>query len=1461
MITLPKYKGILPVVLCCVFVLILVIVPSALFVPNHYAATKQDHKNTSHIDYITNQTHKTDLTPTVMTGLHVPFIKNEGQSDSKVKFYANTFAGTVFVTNDGLTYSIPDPSTTKDGKFSAMNQNRTYSVIQENFENAKQLYPAGNQKSQTIVNYFLGNNKQDWRTNIPTYDGITLGTLWPGINLSLKAHGNNVEKIFTVNPGSSVQEIKINISGAKNLVTSNGQLLINTVKGAISMTKPLAYQEIDGARKAVDVSYTVFGTTYGFDIGSYDTTKPLVIDPLLASTFLGGGGGNAAYAIALDSSGNVYITGTALSGFPTTAGAYQTTSSANQAVFVSKFNSGLTSLLASTYIGPSAYNSIANAIAISSSGNVYVAGYTGSPNYPTTAGAYQTTFYGNGGTRNAIVSELNSGLSSLLGSTYLSGSTNTFDVAQGIAFDSSGNVYVVGEAQSTNFPVTNGAYQTTKSTVGGISASFISKFNSGLTTLIASTYLGGNYDNAEAHAVALDSSGDVYIAGRGGNGFPVTIGPSCIAKQASVSELNNGLSSLLASTCLTGSDADAANAIALDSSDNVYISGYTRSSSFPVTNGTYQTTYPVNNCSFCATAFVAKLSSGLSILAATYLGAGYEFGQGIALDNLNNVYVTGYTFKANFPTTPQAYQPTGQAGGANPFVSKLNSGLTTLLDSTYVSGSDSCCGNGQATGIVLDSSDNIYITGWTDAPSFPTTTGAYQTAFSGSHTFDIFASKIFFPTIVNHPIFHGSVFLAESVQVRDFMISFIPPPPPSITSITASNPQSSGYVKGAQITVKFSSRTNTPFEQTTNNVYQTADVDSLFSFSGVSSPCICTPGSTIGNTYNGTWLDRSTFLITTINPGTVTANNLLGNLKIQVKLTAGLRNAAGTSASSTSTSGVLSGSFGSPSPPLIKAFTVNDPNNGPNSFHAGDVFSIKFDQETNQIAGTTLDDTAIHNSFTFSPTLGSATFSGLWKTDDNLQITLVSINNANHAIIGTTTVTPTNTNNIENKARTSPITPVIASPVLGGSFGVFQVTQPVQSGDTFDTTTPDGNELQFTPSVATTVTVTQTTASTNTGQSGTAFSFIGSPEDYVAETDACVSGCTISFTVSKADAAAAGYTSCTGLAILHDHNSDGDFKEADETLPTTCTVISSGDFQLTAHDSRLSKFAIGGVAVLALLGATGSEGNAPEPPSLSDGFANNEYPLTIDGNQFKLPNSANLIPTVALQNYKPVEIKLLASETGQGDDVEGVTLFTNLYGNDPTIANADTSIVYQNGSPLQIIDPHRFFKGANCTTSYVNGKFLFDFKIVFARPMPTSDMAIRMWDKSMYTSNAIIINATKVEGILSTASENYTTSKLVTTQILKPTQEQTVQIPSWIKNNAKWWHDGKLDDPMFLSGIQYLIENKIIEIPPTKPLKANHSQVPAWVKNDAGWWADGSVSDNEFVKALEFLVSQRIIKI
>src|SRR5207245_4527598 len=213
----------------------------------------------------------------------LPFIQNMAQLNPQVRYYANTFAGTVFVTNEGLTYSIPDPSNEK----TSAKESRTYSVIQEDFA-GKELKISGVQKSSAGVSYFIGNSKKDWYTDIPTYDTLSLGTLYPGINLDLKAHGKNVEKVFTVSPSGDVKDIKVGVSGVQKLKVDDGRLLLYTEKGIISMTKPLTYQEIQGIKKTVDVSYTVSGRSYGFELGSYDTSLPVVIDPLIQSKYLCG---------------------------------------------------------------------------------------------------------------------------------------------------------------------------------------------------------------------------------------------------------------------------------------------------------------------------------------------------------------------------------------------------------------------------------------------------------------------------------------------------------------------------------------------------------------------------------------------------------------------------------------------------------------------------------------------------------------------------------------------------------------------------------------------------------------------------------------------------------------------------------------------------------------------------------------------------------------------------------------------------------------------------------------------------------------------------------------------------------------------------------------------------------------------------------------------------------------------
>jgi hypothetical protein len=262
--------------------------------------------------------------------VNMPFIENQGQVDKEVKFYASTFAGTVFVTESGLTYALFNGAKDDDGKGLA---------VRETFL-TKALHPIGGDKGSTFVNYFVG-EEENWRSNIPTYDTITLGYVWPSVDVELRAYGKNIEKVFKVAPGGSTENIRLAVEGVRSLdVNEEGELLLETELGTFAMTKPLAYQDIDDVRKSVAVSYSVDSNTYGFAVGQYDPRYTLVIDPLLASTFIGGSSEDQARGIAIDSLGNVFVTGlTSSSNYPTTLGAFDTSHNGGRDVFVSKLAS------------------------------------------------------------------------------------------------------------------------------------------------------------------------------------------------------------------------------------------------------------------------------------------------------------------------------------------------------------------------------------------------------------------------------------------------------------------------------------------------------------------------------------------------------------------------------------------------------------------------------------------------------------------------------------------------------------------------------------------------------------------------------------------------------------------------------------------------------------------------------------------------------------------------------------------------------------------------------------------------------------------------------------------------------------------------------------------------------------------------------------------------------------------
>jgi len=689
--------------------------------------------------------------------LQVPFIENQGQTDAKIRFYTRTTGGPVFIMKNGeIVYSLQKIVNTETLKEISLKEELLGGMVKDT---------RGEKKSLAKINYFVGKDPSKWKNNIPTYDLVSLGEVFRGIELKIKAHGDNVEKLFYLKPGANPEDIRVRLKGAKTAkIIESGGLELGTELGAVNFLKPVAYQEIDGKKVEVKVEYSIrqdnppipplskgggggFNSElrtqnpeliYGFKVGSYDRTKELIIDPLLASTFLGGSLSDYANSIALDTSGNVYITGTTLStDFPATSDAYDTVLNSYDA-FVAKFNKNLTELIELTFLGGSNGES-GNSIALDSSGNVYVAGATLSTDFPTTTGAYDTTF----NFKDVFVSKFNSDLTQLLASTYLGGSSS--ESATSIVIDSSGNVYVSGETLSTDFPTTTGAFGTSNK---GSYDAFVSKFNKNLTTLLASTYLGGN-NNDHAYSMALDADGNLCVTGWTlSSNFPTTTGAYDTSYNGFydvfVSKFNGNLKTLLASTYLGGSGNDNAYSIALDADGNLFITGSTFSIDFPVTPGSYDTSY--NSSS---DAFVSKFNKNLTtLLASTFLGGiGNDSVQSITVDLCGYVYVAGYTGSLDFPTTLGVYNTTYNGGSTDAFITVVQRDLTSLLASTFLGGvatdaynADSCYDKCFFIGITLDSDRDVYVASVTNSSDFPTTTGAYDTSYNGFY--DVFVSKL-----------------------------------------------------------------------------------------------------------------------------------------------------------------------------------------------------------------------------------------------------------------------------------------------------------------------------------------------------------------------------------------------------------------------------------------------------------------------------------------------------------------------------------------------------------------------------------------------------------------------------------------------------------------------------------------------------------------------------------------------
>jgi Beta-propeller repeat len=665
--------------------------------------------------------------------LPVAFVSNRGQTDPRVRFYAQTPGLNVFVTRRDTVLQL--------------SRGRKRAALRLSFPGAR---PSPRIVSGDVrpghVSYFRGGAHPTAERALPSYGTVTYRDLWPGIDMTLRGGSGPLKYEFRVQPGAEPDAVRIALKGAEGLsLGAGGELLMRTPLGTISDAKPRTFQIVNGRRIMRESRFRLLGDKgYGFRVTGYDPSRPLLIDPgLVYSTFLGGSGNEfaGAWGVIPDAAGNVYVTGsTGSADFPTTPGAYDTAYDGYNDIFVTKLNSTGSAVLWSTFLGSAGYDG-AGSLVLDGAGNLWIPG-TGTENFPTTPGAYDTTYNGSG---DGVIAELDPTGSHLLYSTYIGGQLG-FDAVGQLALTGDGGMVISGSTGSSDFPTTPGAFQTSfnRGTGAGFRDDFVARLDPTLSTLVYSTYLGGS-DEDQWRGLALDAQEDAYVTGFSySRDFPTTPGAvqgalNDTGFDVTVSKLNSTGSSLVYSTYLGGSGNDAGTGIALDSVGNAYVSGYT-GGEFPVTPGAFQTT------SGGLDGFAVKLRPDGSLAYSTYLGGTqYDQGLAIAIDGDGRAYVAGRTRSTDYPTTADGYDRSFNGGFYNAFVSELDPTGSSLLYSTYLGGGgDEYSSFSYANSIALDGQGGAYISGFTDTADFVTTPGAYDRTFNGEN--DGFVAKLSLPT-------------------------------------------------------------------------------------------------------------------------------------------------------------------------------------------------------------------------------------------------------------------------------------------------------------------------------------------------------------------------------------------------------------------------------------------------------------------------------------------------------------------------------------------------------------------------------------------------------------------------------------------------------------------------------------------------------------------------------------------
>ena len=640
-----------------------------------------------------------------LSRLPVRFEENRGQFAPSAKYVAATGGATLTLTDDGASLRLDAPDATLTLRIAG----------------GRAVGPRATEPLVTRSHYFTGGAPSRWRTDVPNFARVTYPSVLDGIDLVYHGDAGPLEYDVVVSPGADPDAVALEVGGADSLaLTGDGRLAVRTPHGTVEWPAPTIYQDdphVDGRRQAVRGGYKLGGRTrVGFEVASYDRARPLVIDPAVAySTYLG----TYAYgdAIAVDAAGNTYVTGTTANALAGALGSFAPAGPSGGA-FVAKLDAAGTSLVYVTYLG----SGEGEGIAVDAAGDAYVTGVaqagfaTKNALHPDSVKSQNP----DAADVDAFVAELAPSGGALVYSTFLGGIGS--DVGHGIAVDASGDAFVTGETDSSDFPLGTPLFAYTGPYNGAVTNAFVVELAAGGSSLVYGTFLGGTFaphnqllsaeGSASSAGIALDGAGNAYVTGTAGPGFPLKNSlypaPPDEGGLPYVTEIAAGGASLVYSTFLQGLWTKG---IAVDASGDAYVTGTITSATDFATANAAQATYGGDS-----DAFVTKLApSGTAIVYTTYLGGtDVDDGLAIAVDGAGNAFVTGTTSSADFPTR-NAVQASISAP-EDAFVTMIAPSGAALVYSTYLGGNGTETGNG----IAVDDAGNAHVIGTTWSPDFPT---------------------------------------------------------------------------------------------------------------------------------------------------------------------------------------------------------------------------------------------------------------------------------------------------------------------------------------------------------------------------------------------------------------------------------------------------------------------------------------------------------------------------------------------------------------------------------------------------------------------------------------------------------------------------------------------------------------------------------------------------------------------